>query len=114
MVRSSMIGVFVGILPAAGSTISNILAYDQAKKASKKPERFGTGCVEGIVAPESANNATAGGTLIVMMALGIPGEATWGVQFHPESFMTPHGQQILSAFLDGVRCPRESAVHNVF
>ncbi|GAH05930.1 unnamed protein product, partial [marine sediment metagenome] len=63
-----------GILPAAGSTISNILAYDQAKKASKTPEKFGTGCVEGIVAPESANNATAGGTLIVMMALGIPGD----------------------------------------
>ncbi len=74
LVRSSLIGVFVGLLPAAGSTISNILAYDQAKKASKTPEEFGKGSVDGIVAPEAANNATAGGTLIVMMALGIPGD----------------------------------------
>ncbi len=74
LVRSSLIGVFVGILPAAGSTISNILAYDQAKKASKNPKEFGTGCIDGIIAPEAANNATAGGTLIVMMALGIPGD----------------------------------------
>jgi putative tricarboxylic transport membrane protein len=74
LLRSSMIGIFTGILPAAGSSISNILAYDQAKKASKEPEKFGTGCVDGIIAPESANNATAGGSLIMMMALGIPGD----------------------------------------
>ena len=73
LVRSALIGVFTGILPAAGSTISNILAYDQAKKASKNPQEFGTGCADGIIAPESANNATAGGALITMMALGIPG-----------------------------------------
>jgi putative tricarboxylic transport membrane protein len=71
--RSSLIGVFVGVLPAAGSSISNILAYDQAKKASPHPETFGTGDVNGIIAPESANNATAGGALTTMMALGIPG-----------------------------------------
>ncbi len=74
LVRSSLLGVFVGVLPAAGSTISNILAYDQAKKASRTPDEFGTGCADGIVAPEAANNATAGGALIVMMALGIPGD----------------------------------------
>ncbi len=74
LLRSSFIGVFTGILPAAGSTISNILAYDQAKKASKTPEKFGTGYEDGIVAPEAANNATAGGSLITMMALGIPGD----------------------------------------
>ncbi len=74
LLRSSFIGVFTGILPAAGSSISNILAYDQAKKASKTPEQFGTGFADGIVAPESANNATAGGSLITMMALGIPGD----------------------------------------
>ncbi|MEM1046298.1 MAG: tripartite tricarboxylate transporter permease [Pseudomonadota bacterium] len=74
LVRSSLIGVFTGVLPAAGSTISNILAYDQAKKASKDPERFGKGHADGIVAPEAANNATAGGSLITMMALGIPGD----------------------------------------
>ncbi|WP_114284283.1 tripartite tricarboxylate transporter permease [Candidatus Halocynthiibacter alkanivorans] len=74
VVRSSLLGVFIGVLPAAGSTISNILAYDQAKKASKEPETFGKGAIDGIIAPESANNATAGGALIVMMALGLPGD----------------------------------------
>jgi putative tricarboxylic transport membrane protein len=74
LLRSTIIGIFVGILPAAGSSISNILAYDQAKKSSKTPEKFGTGFSDGIIAPESANNATAGGTLITMMALGIPGD----------------------------------------
>ena len=74
LLRSSFLGVFIGILPAAGSTISNVVAYDQAKKASKEPETFGTGAVDGIIAPESANNATAGGALVVMMALGIPGD----------------------------------------
>ncbi|MEX2643721.1 MAG: tripartite tricarboxylate transporter permease [Acetobacterales bacterium] len=73
LLRSSMIGCFVGVLPAAGASISNILAYDQAKKASKTPEKFGTGHDQGIIAPEAANNATAGGALTVMMALGIPG-----------------------------------------
>ncbi|MFQ5774748.1 MAG: tripartite tricarboxylate transporter permease [Kiloniellaceae bacterium] len=79
LLRSSLIGVFTGILPAAGSSISNILAYDQAKKASREPHRFGTGFADGIVAPESANNATAGGALITMMALGIPGDIVTAV-----------------------------------
>jgi putative tricarboxylic transport membrane protein len=74
LVRSSLIGVFIGVLPAAGSSISNILAYDQAKKNSKEADKFGTGHIDGIIAPEAANNATAGGALIVMMALGIPGD----------------------------------------
>ena len=77
--RSAFIGVFTGILPAAGGSISNILAYDQAKKASKKPEDFGKGSPEGIVAPEASNNATAGGALITMMALGIPGDVVTAV-----------------------------------
>ncbi len=74
LIRSSLIGVFTGILPAAGGSISNILAYDQAKKASKTPHEFGTGIPDGVIASESANNATAGGALITMMALGIPGD----------------------------------------
>ncbi len=74
VLRSSTIGVFVGVLPAAGSTISNILAYDQAKKTSKERDQFGKGAIDGIIAPETANNATAGGALIVMMALGLPGD----------------------------------------
>ncbi len=76
VVRSSLIGVFTGILPGAGGSIANILAYDQAKKASKHPEKFGTGIPEGIIAPESSNNAVEGGALIILMALGIPGDVT--------------------------------------
>lgn len=79
LLRSSLIGVFVGILPGAGGTIANILSYDQAKKASKNPEKFGTGVPEGIIAPESSNNAVEGGALITMMALGIPGDIVTAV-----------------------------------
>ena len=79
LLRSSLIGVFTGLLPAAGGSISNILAYDQAKKASKTPEVFGTGTADGIIAPESSNNATAGGALIMMMALGIPGDVVTAI-----------------------------------
>ena len=77
--RSSLIGVFVGVLPAAGSSISNFLSYDQAKKASRHPEKFGTGIPDGIIASEAANNATAGGALVTMMALGIPGDIVTAV-----------------------------------
>lgn len=79
LVRSALIGVFTGMLPAAGSSISNILAYDQARKASRHPDSFGTGEPEGIIAPEASNNATAGGALITMMALGIPGDVITAV-----------------------------------
>ena len=76
VLRSSLIGVFVGILPGTGGSIANILAYDQAKKASKDPDSFGTGVPEGIIAPESSNNAVEGGALTPLMALGIPGDVT--------------------------------------
>jgi len=79
VLRSSLIGVFTGILPGAGGSIANILAYDQAKKASKYPEKFGTGIPDGIIAPESSNNAVEGGALITLMALGIPGDVTAAV-----------------------------------
>jgi len=76
VIRSALIGVFTGILPGAGGSIANILAYDQAKKASKEPEKFGTGHTEGIIAPETSNNAVEGGALTPLMALGIPGDVT--------------------------------------
>ncbi len=79
LLRSSLIGTFTGILPGAGGSVANILAYDQARKASKEPERFGKGTPEGIIAPESSNNATEGGALIILMALGIPGDVTAAV-----------------------------------
>ncbi len=76
VIKSSLIGVFVGILPGAGGSIANILAYDQAKKSSKDPDSFGTGVPEGVIAPESSNNAVEGGALTPLMALGIPGDVT--------------------------------------
>ena len=75
LLRSSFVGVFIGALPGAGGSIANLLAYDQAKRASKTPEKFGSGIPEGIVASESGNSATAGGGLIPLIALGIPGSA---------------------------------------
>jgi len=75
LIRSSMIGVFVGALPGAGASIANILSYDQAKKASRHPETFGSGIPDGIVASEAANNGTGGGGLTPTMALGVPGDA---------------------------------------
>lgn len=79
LIRSSLIGVFTGVLPGAGGSIANILAYDQAKKTSKTPGKFGTGTPEGVIAPESSNNAVEGGALMTLMALGIPGDVTAAV-----------------------------------
>lgn len=74
-IRSSLIGTFVGILPAAGGSIANILSYDVAKKLSKTPEKFGTGTKDGVIAAESANNSSIGGSLVPMLSFGIPGDA---------------------------------------
>lgn len=79
VVRSTAIGLIVGIIPATGASISNIVAYDQAKRNSKEADQFGTGAYDGIIAPEAANNATQGGALLMLMALGIPGDAVAAV-----------------------------------
>jgi len=73
LLRSSTIGTGVGILPGIGANIGSLIAYSTARATSKKPEDFGTGCDEGVVASESANNATVGGALVPLIALGIPG-----------------------------------------
>jgi putative tricarboxylic transport membrane protein len=70
----SVTGAFLGILPGAGGPIAAFISYDYAKRFSRNKDRFGKGCVEGIAAPESANNAVTGGALIPMMTLGIPGD----------------------------------------
>lgn len=72
--RSGLIGVFIGILPGIGGTFANFVTYDQAKRASKNPETFGKGNYQGIVASEAGNNATIGGALVPMVAMGIPGD----------------------------------------
>lgn len=74
MWRSAIIGLFIGILPGIGGSTSGILAYIAAKKQSKTPEKFGTGILDGVVASETANNATIGGALVPLLALGIPGD----------------------------------------
>ena len=71
--RSSLIGTWVGVLPGIGANIGSIFAYGVAKRFSRHPERFGKGAEEGVVASESANNATVGGALIPLISLGIPG-----------------------------------------
>lgn len=73
-IRSAVIGTGVGILPGIGGMTSNLLAYMAAKNTSKTPEKFGTGYIGGIVAPETANNASVGGAMVPLLALGIPGD----------------------------------------
>ena len=71
---AAIIGLVVGILPGIGGNVANLLAYTFAKKTSRHPEEFGKGSIEGIVAPETANNASVGGALIILLTLGIPGD----------------------------------------
>lgn len=73
ILRSSIIGTWIGILPGVGASISSMVAYATARAMSKTPEKFGTGHDEGIVASEAANNANVGGSLIPLIAMGIPG-----------------------------------------
>ncbi|MEG0941471.1 MAG: tripartite tricarboxylate transporter permease [Oscillospiraceae bacterium] len=78
--RSGLIGTAVGALPGAGGEIAALLAYDAAKRTVKNPETpFGEGAYEGVVAPESANNAAIGGALIPMLTLGIPGDSVTAI-----------------------------------
>ncbi len=77
--RSALIGTFVGVIPALGAGPAGLIAYVQAKNASSTPERFGTGYVPGVIAAETANNATIGGALIIMLTLGIPGDPATAV-----------------------------------
>ncbi len=70
--RGSVLGFFLGILPGIGAIIPTFLSYALEKRLSKHPERFGTGVIEGVAAPESANNAATGGSMIPLLTLGIP------------------------------------------
>ncbi|MGH6816207.1 MAG: tripartite tricarboxylate transporter permease, partial [Hyphomicrobiaceae bacterium] len=87
---STIVGLIIGILPAIGGSASSVMAYDQAKKFSKTPELFGTGHPEGIVASEASNNANVSGSLMTIMAFGIPGDAVTAVML---GAMTIHGIQ---------------------
>lgn len=76
MVRGSVIGFLIGVLPGAGTSVASFVAYSQERRASKHPERFGTGELRGVAAPEAANNSAVSGSLVPLLALGIPGSAT--------------------------------------
>jgi len=71
--RSSIIGYIIGVIPGVGASTAIFVAYGQGKQTSKHSEKWGTGIVEGVIAPESANNAKEGGALLTTLALGIPG-----------------------------------------
>jgi len=79
ILRSSGIGIFIGILPAEGATVASMIGYNEAKRWSKTPEQFGKGAIEGIAGSEAANNAATGGAMVPTLALGIPGSATAAV-----------------------------------
>jgi putative tricarboxylic transport membrane protein len=75
IIKSAIIGVTVGIAPAAGPTIAAIISYNEAKRASKNPEEFGQGHPDGVLAAETANNGATGGSLVLALSIGIPGSA---------------------------------------
>jgi putative tricarboxylic transport membrane protein len=70
--RGTAIGFFLGVLPGGGAALSSFVSYGVEKKISKTPEKFGTGMIEGVASPESANNAATGGAFIPLLTLGIP------------------------------------------
>lgn len=76
MLRSSIIGTWIGLLPGIGANIAALVSYSTAKQFSKEPEKFGTGHEPGVVAGETANNASIGGALIPLITMGIPGSVT--------------------------------------
>ncbi len=90
MLRSALIGTWIGILPGIGGATANLMSYGIAKKRSKYPEKFGTGVLDGVVASETANNATIGGAMIPLLTLGIPGDAVTAILL---GTFTVHGLQ---------------------
>ena len=98
ILRGTGIGFVIGVLPATGATIASFLAYIVEKKVAKDPSRFGKGAIEGVAAPESANNAAAAGAMVPMLSLGVPGSGTtaiilgalimFGIRPGPELFTT--------------------------
>ena len=77
--RGTILGFIVGMLPGAGATIASFLSYDMAKRTSKHKEEFGTGVVEGVAAPECANNAASMGAMVPMLTLGVPGSGATAI-----------------------------------
>lgn len=79
LLKSTLLGTGIGAIPGTGPSLAAFVAYNSAKNASEHPEKFGTGCEEGIIAPESANNAVTGAAFIPLLSLGIPGDTATAV-----------------------------------
>ncbi|MFY0615421.1 MAG: tripartite tricarboxylate transporter permease [Hyphomicrobiaceae bacterium] len=98
VVWTAVLGLVIGVIPGAGAAIASFVAYQQSRLFSKTPEQYGTGHIEGLIAPEAANNGVTAGTLIPLLIIGVPGGATaaimavvleyHGVQFGPDLFET--------------------------
>jgi len=98
IIWTSIIGLIIGVVPGAGAAIAAFVAYQQSRTFSKTPEKYGTGHLEGLIAPESANNGVTSGTLIPLLVIGVPGGATAAImavvlQYHgvtvgPDLFLT--------------------------
>lgn len=98
VVWTSLVGLVIGVIPGAGAAIASFVAYQQSRMLSKTPEKYGTGHINGLIAPESANNGVTSGTLIPLLIIGVPGGATaaimavvleyHGVNFGPDLFET--------------------------
>ncbi len=113
MIRSSLIGSFIGMMPGLGSSVACFVAYGEEKRRSEEPEKWGTGIVEGIAAPESANNAVSGPSMIPLLSLGIPGSTIaailigvfliHGIQVGPQIFDNPFSRELIySLFAAGL------------
>ena len=90
ILKSALMGTFIGSIPGTGCDVAAFVAYGEAKRSSKHPEKFGTGILEGVAAPEAANNAATGGAMIPMLTLGVPGDAVTAVLL---GALTIHGLQ---------------------
>jgi len=113
MFRSSIVGSFIGMMPGLGSSVACFVAYGEEKRRAKNPEEWGTGIVEGIAAPESANNAVSGPSMIPLLTLGIPGSTVaavligvfliHGIQVGPQIFDTAYSRSLIfSLFAAGL------------
>jgi putative tricarboxylic transport membrane protein len=79
LLRSSLIGTVIGVIPGTGGDIASFIAYTEAKRWSKHKEEFGNGCPEGVAAPEAGNNAVSGSAMIPLLSLGIPGDGATAI-----------------------------------
>lgn len=100
LIRSTIIGVVIGIIPGAGNNVAGLLAYSEAKRASRNPEEFGKGSMSGVVASESSNNAAVSGSMVPLLTLGVPGSPPAAVLF---------GALMMHGLTPGTRLFTESA-----